>query len=177
MGWVNNPSTSTNVVHRSGTETITSTKTFAVEQKFNVAANITTNGLSIAPYTAGGADIGLRDTSNNWLCKLYFNYNGTLQLTGTSVTSITPTEDTTSSTQIDTVGARNTKLQNYISLTGTETITGDKSFTGTTTAVTQANSDSSTKVATTAYINNKFQVVSALPATPDPDTFYFIPES
>ena len=28
-------------------------------------------------------------------------------------TTVTPTEDTNSSTQIDTVGARNTKLSNY----------------------------------------------------------------
>ncbi len=135
MGWVNNPSASTNVVHRSGDETITSTKTFTTEQKFNNASNTTTKGLSIVPYTSGTADIGLRDTSNNWLGRLFFNSSGILQLSGTSVTSITPTEDTTSSTQIDTVGARNTKL------------------------------------------GSMFQVVSALPANPDPDTFYFIPES
>lgn len=47
----------------------------------------------------------------------------------------TPFEDTTSSTQIDTVGARNTKL------------------------------------------GSMFQVVSALPETPDANTFYFIEES
>ena len=37
--------------------------------------------------------------------------------------------------------------------------------------------DNSNQIATTAYINTKFQVVSALPASPDPDTYYFIPES
>lgn len=37
-------------------------------------------------------------------------------------------------------------------------------------------SDNSTKIATTAYVNNKFRVVSALPASPDPNTYYFIPE-
>ncbi len=58
-----------------------------------------------------------------------------------------------------------------------ETITGNKTFSGTNTFVTPAVSDSSQKPATTAYINNKFQVVSALPASPDADTFYFIPES
>ena len=51
------------------------------------------------------------------------------------------------------------------------------SFTGTNTFVTPAVSDNSTKAATTAYVNTKFQVVSALPANPDADTFYFIPEA
>ena len=41
--------------------------------------------------------------------------------------------------------------------------------------VTPATSDSSTKIATTAYVNNKLQVVSALPASPDSNVFYFIP--
>ena len=41
--------------------------------------------------------------------------------------------------------------------------------------VTPATSDSSTKIATTAYMNNKLQVVSALPASPDSNVFYFIP--
>lgn len=37
-------------------------------------------------------------------------------------------------------------------------------------------SDNSNKVATTAYINAKFKKVSALPASPDADTYYFISE-
>lgn len=42
----------------------------------------------------------------------------------------TPTEDTTNSTQIDTVGARNTKLSGYVTLAGAQTISGNKTFTG-----------------------------------------------
>lgn len=37
-------------------------------------------------------------------------------------------------------------------------------------------SDSGLEVATAAYINTKFQVVSALPASPNTNIFYFIPE-
>ena len=33
-----------------------------------------------------------------------------------------------------------------------------------------------TQAATTAWVNSKMQVVSALPANPDPNVFYFIPE-
>lgn len=36
--------------------------------------------------------------------------------------------------------------------------------------------DSSTKIATTAWVSNKFKVVSTLPAAPDANVFYFIPE-
>lgn len=41
---------------------------------------------------------------------------------------------------------------NACMLAGSQTITGDKSFTGTTTAVTQTTTDNSTKVATTAFV-------------------------
>ena len=59
---------------------------------------------------------------------------------------------------------------------GNETIAGDKTFSGTTAVVTPAVSDNSTKPATTSYIETKFQVVSALPANPDGNVYYFIPE-
>ncbi len=46
-----------------------------------------------------------------------------------STSAPTPTDDTTGSVQIDTVGARNTKLANYVDLNGPQTITGTKTFT------------------------------------------------
>lgn len=64
-----------------------------------------------------------------------------------------------------------------VKLTGDQTVAGNKTFSGTTAVVTPTVSDNSTKPATTAYIETKFQVVSALPASPDPNTYYFIPES
>ena len=67
-------------------------------------------------------------------------------------------------------------LADYVALAGSQTITGDKTFTGDVAVPTQANSDNSTKAASTAFIANKFQVVASLPATPDANTFYFIPE-
>jgi len=42
-------------------------------------------------------------------------------------------------------------------------------------APTPAVSDNSTKIATTAYCNSKHQVVSALPASPNANVFYYIP--
>ena len=43
-------------------------------------------------------------------------------------------------------------------------------------APTPATSDNSTKIATTAFVNNKFQVVTALPASPTAGVFYFVKE-
>lgn len=43
-------------------------------------------------------------------------------------------------------------------------------------ASTPAVSNNSTEIATTAYVNTKFQVVSTLPASPDSNIFYYIPE-
>lgn len=57
------------------------------------------------------------------------------------------------------------------------TIGRTSSGTDFTSAPTPSVSSNNTNIATTAYVNTKFQVVSALPASPDPDTYYFIPES
>ena len=46
----------------------------------------------------------------------------------------------------------------------------------TATAPTPAVSNNSTEIATTAYVNNKFKKVSALPSSPDANIYYFIPE-
>lgn len=43
-------------------------------------------------------------------------------------------------------------------------------------APTPGATDNSTKIATTAFVNNKFQVVSALPASPTAGIFYFVKE-
>lgn len=52
----------------------------------------------------------------------------------------------------------------------------DNAFTGSNTFVTQSTSDNSQKAATTQYVKSLFQVVSALPATPDDNVFYAIAE-
>lgn len=46
----------------------------------------------------------------------------------------------------------------------------------TATAPTPGVTDNSTKIATTAFVNNKFKVVSALPASPTSGVFYFVKE-
>lgn len=63
-----------------------------------------------------------------------------------------------------------------VHLSGNETITGTKTYSISPLVPTPANSSNDTTAATTAFISNKFQVVSALPASPDSNVFYFIPE-
>ena len=63
-----------------------------------------------------------------------------------------------------------------VHLTGNETISDVKTFSNSPVIPTPAVSSNTTVPATTAYVNNKFMLVSALPASPDADTYYFIPE-
>ena len=49
--------------------------------------------------------------------------------------------------------------QNALMLAGAQTVTGNKSFSGNLTAVTQTNTDNSTKVATTAFVRSVFETI------------------
>lgn len=175
VGWVNDSSKSTNVLHRSGNETAAGNKTFT--GTFTLQASSVGPILKSTSYTKGTAP-----TNDTYLChrnyqdtngvnvfdEYYYipnntnkptyllrfrnvssasatsykdiinaNYDGTDSnyIIGANVAKApTPTEDTTTSTQIDTVGARNTKLANYaldnsvVKLTGNQTIAGIKTF-------------------------------------------------
>jgi hypothetical protein len=59
-GWVNNPATATNVVHRSGNETIGGVKRFS--ENILTDINATRN---VAPSTTQYGGIGIRDNANN----------------------------------------------------------------------------------------------------------------
>ena len=67
----------------------------------------------------------------------------------------------------------NTSFQNQIDA---KAPTNSPVFTGTPAAPTATTATSSTQIATTEYVNNKVKYVTALPASPDANTFYFIPE-
>lgn len=61
-----------------------------------------------------------------------------------------------------------------VKLSGNQTISNTKTFSTSPVVPTPANSDNSTKAASTAYVNNKFVVVNSLPASPDANTFYYV---
>lgn len=73
----------------------------------------------------------------------------------------------------------------YMTLSGNQTASGNKTFSGQLIRSTAPGaSDNSTQVPNTSWVNsritsimnNKLQVVSSLPSSPNADTFYFIPE-
>ena len=58
-----------------------------------------------------------------------------------------------------------------------QTITGNKTFSGITQAVTQPQSDKSVKVATTEFVKNNIQLVNNLPEKMVEGVLYCIPET
>ena len=81
-----------------------------------------------------------------------------------------PTPATTdNSTKAATTAWVNTKITAKANL-------ASPAFSGTPTAPTPAVSDNSTKISTTNWFNQKVQVVSTLPASPNANVYYFIPE-
>lgn len=125
MGWVNNPATSTNVVHRSGNETITGAKTFSSKIVGNLQGNADT------ATSAGSATKAsyLDNYSVPGMNKIYLDWD--TQVTGY-------------------VGLKvdNTVMGGLIT---TKNI-GSQSANSATYATTQATTDNSTKIATTAWV-------------------------
>ena len=97
-------------------------------------------------------------------------YNGSIikALDGTTVKFYRSVADSNTSALNDT-----TKWVHFLSIANDGTITNPV-FSGNVTIPTLANSDNSNKAASTAYVNNRFQVVQTLPANPDVDVFYFV---
>lgn len=149
-----------NYVTTNTAQTITNTKTFGSAVVLSNGISSIGNGLEykVQVYKMGTGAFAIamnKQDNSSWMSSIVFETTGEIKIEpSTYIKGKTPTEDTTASTQIDTVGARNTKLQSYVSLAGTQTVSGDKDFTGTVTAVTQTSGDNSTKVATTAYVDS-----------------------
>lgn len=120
------------------------------------------------------------------LSTTYFNLNQTsgkweiktnVELPGTPTIQTEPAINaSTTDKSIVTVGWVNSIGNNILHIGGSESVSGLKTFLTGIYVPTPLVSDNSLAPATTAYINNKFLVVDSLPATPDPDTFYFIKE-
>ena len=122
MGWVNNATTATNVVHRDSAETITATKTFNTDQEFlglikgsnETGSNKTNHAIALGHHNLNHMDF----YEYGGVFRFYKSRGGTntllMELNDTTSSIMQPTEDTTTSSQIDTVGARNTKLASYL---------------------------------------------------------------
>lgn len=160
-GWVNNPATSTNVVHRTGNEMIAGTKTFT--DQLIIQRNLADTRLACKNT---GIQQGIAPSSNQYSgCRFIDKNNVELG-------------STYSAYRMD--GSTRTGLfvkSSVAGATGSAEIGISCDINGIfyTYAPTPATTDNSTQIATTAYMNNKLQVVSALPASPDSNVFYFIP--
>jgi hypothetical protein len=160
MGWVNNPATSTNVVHRTGNETIGGSKTFTSSPYVsNVEPRLFLNSTDVTRGTAPSAkevtSINFQDTNGDWYGFVQSTYDTDKSVgvfigakksisssdtasvymgigydsSGNPYTSApTPTDSysTTSGTQITTTGWVGS---NFVNVAGTQTITGEKTFT------------------------------------------------
>lgn len=100
--------------------------------------------------------------------------NAVVKLTGNQTIAGTKTF---SSTIAGSINGNAATVTNGVYTTGSQTINGTKTFNSSPLVPTAGNGDNSTKAVNTTYINNKFQVVSVLPANPDSDVFYYIPEA
>lgn len=186
------------VVHNTGDETINGNKTFSGlgtftnynafwKTPYNIIVRSTSIENGVTPSSNQYMGIEFRDKNDvrvGWI-GLAKKTDGTqqieLQKQGSTSGFTAPTPPTgDSSSNIATTAF--VKAQGYavdsnvVHKTDNETIAGNKTFSGTTLVVTPAVSDNSRKPVTTAYIETKFKVVSTLPAFPDSDTYYFIPE-
>lgn len=157
-----------NTVHKTGNETITGLKTFN-----NTVYCVNNNAYyhNIPGYTIGTAPstnyypntLRLNDSTGQ-----YFGFYGPEMLTDGSY--------------YVRMGVRSQVDSTKYSILKVGCLSDGTFYTS---APTPPTGDNSSQIATTAYVTNKvstkadkasFQVVSALPANPDANTFYFIPE-
>jgi hypothetical protein len=146
--WVNN--TANSVVHKSGTETVGGLKTFT-ENLIRKNNNI---DYTTAPSSNTTNAYYFRDKNN----EIYGAFETVNQTNGTNLIRMN-------------VRGQQTKWSSCPLTLGV-----DSSGNTFTYAPTPSDSSNSTSIATTAYINNKFKLVSALPSSPDDNVWYAIPE-
>jgi len=150
MGWVNNPSTSTNVVHRSGDETIAGTKTFIgdIHHKGNFTVGTIPSETKFSVYN-------MSDSSGTDFGSLSLQYKSDGSLTTY-------------------IGTRRQDNTNNYAVIGVGYDSNQNPYTY---CPTPQTGDNSSKIATTAWVNSKIKFVTALPANPESGVLYLIPET
>ena len=204
VGFMN--SLNNNVVHKTGDETIAGYKTFsrAVSVRNQMYVQHADDDRQTAPSQNKYAGFAIVDSNNERMTIFEKTHRtngeitasmlvsrqgttGTENQIGISViyppsgngyaTCPTPTDTTqTNSNQIATVGWANSTNNNLVHKSGDETIAGTKKFSTSPIIPTPGVSSNTTVPASTAYVNSKLVKVSTLPASPNSDVYYFIPE-
>ena len=188
--WVADPTKSTNVVHRTGNETINGVKTFTsnvvstggtfgfVAQNNNITAGTTPSTNLYCGYDFRGST----GTRLAYLGVCYFT-NGSRQVQFQRLDSniqalnlqsfpiIYVSTPSTGANSYEAINANwaNTKLNAKANL-------ASPAFSGTPTVPTPAVTTNNTQAINTQWFNQKIQVVSALPSSPNANVYYFIPE-
>lgn len=151
----------TNYVTTNTTQTISKTKTFTDSQIISGASKVLKiKNTSVTRNTAPSSAVNA----------IYING---LDNADKNLWGIYGTWSTAKQNQVQLICYKGTSTDNTYTGIG---VGYDSSGNAYTYAPTPAVSDSSTKIATTAYVNNKFKVVTSLPASPDANTIYFIKE-
>lgn len=163
-GWVNDPNSSTNVVHRSGNEKINDVKRF-------------TKDIWSESTSESDTRAGFFKAKN-----LRFDRNETPTVNiSTQFVTFDKNEQWTALLQHALRTDGSTRIEMLARKKGEDVSTGlgagyDANGNAFTSAPTPAVSAGGTNIATCGYINSKFQYVTALPANPDANTFYFVKE-
>lgn len=164
IGWINDTTTATNLVHRGSSETISGQKTF-----------------SSTPIVKNSNDIGYAtkfDNANNsseTQSAQTVGYYRALDVNNKIIGDFR--------IQRSTLGTSTSMMiaRNYASdsegVSCTISCMVDNEGNVYTSAPTPAVTDNSTQIATTAYVNAKIQFVNALPASPVNGVLYLIPET
>ena len=165
-GWVNDPDKSKNVVHRTGDETITGGKIFNNAPKFRNnltnSLNLTANEENAFVATSTNSD-GLAD-GMSIIRKTTYNASGNNARWVSYRAGFRKADNSGNKWPSIDVGVDENE-KNFVALSVEYA-----------TSPTPATTDNSTKIATTAYVNNKIQFVNSLPANPVSGVLYLIPE-
>lgn len=116
-----------NVVHKTGTETIAGEKTFTSKLR------IDSGGIEITPESSashgGYIDFHYAGSTDDYTSRIIENSQGNIAIKSTTVTVPTPTETTTTTGQQSaSTGWVNTVGNNVMHLSGAESVNGDKTF-------------------------------------------------
>lgn len=161
QGYLTSHQSLSNYVTLNGNQTISGTKTFTANQIISGASKILQiKNTNVTRNTAPSANVNT------------IVVNG-LDSAGKNLWGLYNTWTTGKANEIQLLAYKGSTTDNTYTSIGVGYDTSGNPFTR---APTPATSDNSTKIATTAYVNNKHVVVSTLPASPDANVFYYIPE-
>ena len=164
-GWVNDPAKATNVVHRSGNESIGGIKTFT--------SNTYMQGVDDMSYTIKCVNADNTSETQSVLTQGNFRVVDNNNVIIGDLRVVRSTIGTVTSSLVARNYASDANGVNAIISCGVD----NEGNIYTSAPTPSSPADNSTQIATTAWVNTKIQFVNALPASPVNGVLYLIPES